>query len=62
MSCVGELWSTAGQDYGTAVMHCIKPRSMMLETTIKASLEDDKFKNSVHERIILPLQRKLEVR
>ncbi|KAF8248393.1 hypothetical protein K440DRAFT_626275 [Wilcoxina mikolae CBS 423.85] len=60
---IGYLFSHAGEDYGLAVSHCInglKGRAVKGKP-IKTFLDNEDFKNDVHENVICLLQRNLEV-
>lgn len=60
---IGYLFGEAGQNYGLAVSHCInglKGRAVKGKP-IKSFLDNDDFKNDVHENVVGLLQRNLEV-
>ncbi|KAF8542789.1 hypothetical protein BDD12DRAFT_333870 [Trichophaea hybrida] len=60
---IGYLFSHAGEDYGLAVSHCINGlRGRAVKgKPIKTFLDNEDFKNDVHENVICLLQRNLEV-
>jgi len=60
---MGYLFGDAGEDYGLAVSHCInglKGRAVKGKP-IKSCLDNDDFKNDVHENVVGLLQKNLEV-
>ncbi|KAA8901720.1 hypothetical protein FN846DRAFT_908903 [Sphaerosporella brunnea] len=60
---VGELLRLAGEDYGLAVSRCINGvrKGPGKFSATKSTLDDEGFKNDVHENVVCLLQKNLEV-